>query len=307
MGLGASSDEGFMLEMSIKDRNFYGNLKTLSLEGRVTQLKQRVRSSFSMPLFHRDMLGVEIGLENEDFDAFSEYRLFSSFYLMQREVPNNFKESIVLERTSSYDSQDLTLFPQNKLNIVSEMLEWSYDKRDNKLNPHHGYFLNSMLMGSLKGVISDASYSKVKFSAGYIYPFYSSIIASKITLGNIHRYDGKIPSSYFFFGGGMHSNRAYLYRKMGPKNSDGDATGFDSLVESTFEYRFALVGNLRAVIFNDNSYIPKTSYEEKTIYNSGGVGLRYISPIGPIAFDVGFDLKEPRETYAFHFHIGESF
>ena len=307
MGIGASSDEGFMLEMGLKDRNFYGNLKTLTLEGRVTQLKQRVKASYSMPLFHRDMLGAEVGLENEDFDAFSEYRLFSSLYLMQRNLPHNFKESVILERTSSYDSKDLALFTEKTLHIVSAMIEWSYDKRDNLLNPQNGYFLNAMLMGSLKGSISDATYSKVKFSAGYIYPFFSSILASKVSYGNIEKYAGEIPSSYRFYGGGMSSNRAYLYRKMGPKNSDNDAIGFNSIIESTFEYRFAIAGNFRAVLFNDNSYIPQSKYEKKTIYNSGGVGLRYVSPIGPIAFDVGFDLKEPRETSAFHFHIGESF
>ncbi len=307
-GLGYSSDEGVMAQTGIKHRNFYGNLKTLGLEARVTQIKQTLKTNFDAPLLHKQGVGVEVGLQNEIFDGFTEYRLYASSYLTQRYLPHTFKESIVLDRSSTYDSKDLALFPEGALLVVSPKLEWNYDTRDELLDPKSGYFLGSEFMGSVKSSVSDASYSKIQLKGGYIYPLYTSTLAVKIAFGTLKVYDGEVPASYRFFAGGMHSNRAYSYRDLGPKNSDGDSSGFDSIVESTLEYRFSLYGDFRAVIFNDNTFA-RNSYlsESQEGYHSAGVGLRYLSPIGPIALDVGFDLSDPSSQYAFHFHIGELF
>lgn len=306
-GLGISSDEGLMGQMGIKHRNFYGNLKTLSLGIRLTEVKQSLKTDLNIPLLRKNTVGAEVGLENELFSGFTEYRLLSSLYLAQRYIPHSFKESLVIDRSSTYDSEDLALFPEGVLLVVSPKFEWNYDTRDALLDPKKGYLLNSEVMGSIKSAISDASYTKIKLKGAYLYPLKSSTLGAKVSFGTMSVFDGNVPASYRFFAGGMHSNRAYTYRDLGPKNSNGDPSGFDSIAEATLEYRFMLYGNFRAVVFSDNTFIGDSyaaSYD--TGYYSGGAGLRYISPIGPIAFDIGVDLNNPSQ-YAFHFHIGELF
>jgi len=308
VGFGISSDEGLMGQMSVKNRNFYGNLKSLSLQTRVTQIKQTLKTSFNMPLMHKDATGVEVGLDNELFSGFTEYRLFASTYLKQHYIPNSFKESLVLDRSSTYNSKDLILFPEKILLILSPKLEWNYDVRDSMLDPKKGYFVSSDIMGSMKSIISDASYVKMKLEGAYLYPLKSSTLGVKVSLGSLHIFDGKVPASYRFFAGGLYSNRAYTYRNLGPKNSNAQPIGFNSIAETTLEYRFDLYGDFRAIIFSDNTFIGKSyvpSFEQG--YYGGGIGLRYLSPIGPIAFDVGCDLNNPSSQYAFHFHIGELF
>ncbi len=41
-------------------------------------------------------------------------------------------------------------------------------------------------------------------------------------------------------------------------------------------------------------------------YLGVGAGLRYVTPIGPVAIDFGFD-PEDTSQYAIHFRIGELF
>ncbi|QSZ42910.1 BamA/TamA family outer membrane protein [Sulfurimonas aquatica] len=307
-GLGISSDEGLMGQMGLKHRNFYGNLKSLGVETRVTEVKQSIKMQFDMPLLYKDATGFEVGLENEIFSGFTEYRLFSSAYLTQRYIPSTFKESLILDRTSTYNAQDTVLFPEAVLLVVSPKLEWMYDTRDSLLDPKNGYFFSSDIMGSIKSTLSDASYLKGNIKGAYLYPIKSSTLGAKVTFGALNVFDGVIPASYRYFAGGMHSNRAYTYRDLGPKNSNGNPSGFDTIVESTLEYRFPLYGDFRAVLFSDNSFVGDSYLpDSQTAYYSGGVGLRYISPIGPIAFDVGFDLSNPSSQFAFHFHIGELF
>lgn len=308
IGLGANSNEGPMASLGVKHRNLFGNLKTLSLNTRVTQIKQNIKLNYDMPLINKNSFGAETGLENEKFEGFKENRVFGSVYLNQRFTPSSIKESLFFDNVYTYASDDKVLFPEGVLFVISPKFGWNYDTRDKILDPKEGYFLGSEIMGSLKSGISDATYYKFKLSGGYIMPISSSVLAARVNFGTLHLYQGKIPTSYRFFAGGMDSNRAYGYRKLGPVDDNSNPIGFDSVVETKVEERFPIYGAIKGVIFNDNTFIGNDLTPSFTKgYYSAGVGLRYSTPIGPIAIDFGFDIADPSAQHAIHFHIGESF
>ncbi len=307
-GVGASSDEGAMFMLGLKHRNFLGNLKTIGVETRVTQIKQSIKANFDIPLLNRNLAGIEAGYENEDFVTFKESRLFTEPYFLQKRTPHIFKESLLFERSKTYDSDDLILIPEYTIFLISPKLGWSYDTRDKILDPTSGYFINSQIMGSLKSGISDATYYKFKATGGYILPLYDYTAGFRATFGTLDIKDGDIPPSYRFFAGGMHSNRAYGYRKLGPTDVRNNPVGSNSIVEATAEIRFDIYKNLRGVFFSDNTFLGNDSMPSyDNGYYSAGFGLRYKTPIGPIAIDAGFDIEDPTKQYAIHFHIGELF
>lgn len=307
-GVGASSDEGAMVSMGIMNRNFLGNLKTLSLKTRVAQIKQNVKLNFDMPLTNKNFTGFETGYENEIFEGFKEYKFFSDIYLKQKKSAHIFKESIVFDKINTYDSSHETLFPTTHLFVISPKLEYNYDVRDKILDPTQGYFINGEATGSLKSELSDATYYKLKASGGYIHSLEKSTVAVKGTYGVLKLLDGDIPTSYRFFAGGMYSNRGYGYRELGTTNTLGDPIGFNSILELTAELRFKIYGDFRGAVFSDNTYIGDNNTPDYGHgYHSAGFGLRYMTPIGPIAIDFGFDVENPTKQYAVHFHIGELF
>ncbi|QOY51810.1 autotransporter assembly complex protein TamA [Candidatus Sulfurimonas baltica] len=307
-GVGASSDEGAMLSLGVKHRNIFGNLKTAAVETRLTEIKQTIKTNFFMPLKNRNSTGAEIGFEKEKFIGFKEDRYFGSIFLKQNETPHIFQEMLLFDHVTTYESEDESLFPQGQLFVTSAKLQWSYDTRDDILNPKKGYFLRPQLTGSIKSQISDASYYKYNISGGYIIPLLPSVLALKANFGSLRLYEGNIPASYRFYAGGMNSNRAYNYRKLGPVNEHGNPIGLHSILEMTAEYRFAISGNFRGVVFNDTTFIGENETPEyKKGYYSLGAGVRYVTPIGPIALDIGVDIENPTKQYAFHFHIGELF
>lgn len=308
VGAGFSSDEGAMFLLGVKDRNFISNLKMLGVETRVTQVKQSIKTNFDMPLLNRNSTGFVIGYENEQFEAFKEERLSSELFLKQNFLPHTFKETLAFDSSKTYNSDDETLFPKNSLFIISPKLEWNYDVRDKILEASEGYFVNAEISGSIKSALSDASYYKFRAKSGYILPIDDYILGLRATFGTLGVGDGHIPASYRFFAGGMHSNRAYGYRKLGPTDAKNDPSGSDSILEATAELRFDIYGNLRGVLFSDNTYLGNgsiPSYDNG--YYSAGFGLRYKTPLGPISIDLGFDTGDPLKQYAIHFHIGELF
>lgn len=308
IGIGASSDEGPMASLGVKHRNFFGNLKTISLNAKATKIKQEIQLNYSVPLAHKNTFGTNLGFENENFFGFKENRVLAKGYFRQRDEVNFLQEAIIIDTSRSYDSNNINLFPEKTLVLVSPELEWMYNTRDKLLEPTKGYFVKTQLQGSLLSEISNATYYKAILTAGYILPLQTNILATKVQIGSLQTYEGDVPSSYRFFAGGMNSNRAYGYRRLGPTDSSNNPTGFNSIIETTVEYRFHIYGNFNGVAFNDNSFIGQTYIPRTTTgYYGVGFGLRYKTVIGPLAIDFGFDPAQPFKQHALHFHVGELF
>lgn len=308
-GLGYSSDEGITAQTGIKHRNFLGDLKTLSLDVHYSPIKQEASGTFTLPLENRGLLGAEIGYKNEIFDGYKTESTYEKFTAKYQDTPTSAMIGVLLDEVQTYQSKDIIAFPNSKLFIASPIGELNYDTRDKPLNPTKGYWLNANVMGSLYAPeFSDATYFKSLLSAAYITSLNDHVFGAKVKLGTLRIYDGSVPSSYRFYAGGMNSNRAYTYRDLGPKNSDGDPIGFASITEGTLEYRFPIYEEFRGVLFSDVTFASQNILPDYANdgYLGAGFGFRYVTPVGPVAIDFGIN-PEDTAQYAIHFRIGELF
>lgn len=307
-GLGYSSDQGFGAQMGIKHRNFLGDMKTLSLEGKFTQIKQEAAAVLSIPLYNRFFAYGEVGYWDEIFDGYRSQSVFEKITLKRQDIPTSYLISILFDQAKTYESTNTEAFPNSNLFIPSPMVELNIDTRDKLLEPTKGDWINARGQGSVYSSISDATYFKTLLSGAHIQTIWEDhIVAARVKWGTLRVYEGHVPSAYRFYAGGMNSNRAYTYRELGPKDLNGDPLGFDALLEGTLEYRFPVYDDFRGVLFTDltyggNSYLPDYSLP----YLGIGAGIRYVTPVGPIAIDVGVDPGDIGQ-YALHFRIGELF
>ncbi len=308
-GVGYSTDQGILAQTGLKHRNFFGDLKTFGVDLRYSEIKQEASASFGLPLQNRGALGVDVGYKNEIFDGYKTQSTYEKLTAKYQDIPASAMMGFLFDQVKTYESKDIATFPNNKLYLISPIGELNYDTRDKPLEPSKGYWLNANVMGSLyTPQISDATYFKSILSGAYITSIDEHVFGAKLKWGTLRVYDGAVPSSYRFYAGGMNSNRAYTYRNLGPKNSNGDPIGFSSLIEGTLEYRFPIYHEFRGVLFTDQTFaseriIPDYANEG---YLGVGAGLRYVTPIGPVAIDFGFD-PENTGQYAIHFRIGELF
>ncbi len=308
-GVGYSSDEGVMGQLGLKHRNILGNLKTLSIDSRYSSIKQELSSTLSYPISRRGVLGAEIGYVNEIFDGYKSESIYEKITASYFHKPISFMSGVLFDKVRTYDSDDERSFVNSKLFIPSPILEANIDTRDRALEPTSGYTLNAKLSGSAyMNHISDATYFKSNLSGSHISSIGDHIFGIKAHWGTLRRYAGELPSSYRFYAGGMSSNRAYTYRNLGPKNSSGDPIGFNSIVEGSIEYRFPIWREIRGVVFSDITYASEhfTPNFRDDGYLATGLGIRYSTPIGPIALDFGFKPSDI-SINAIHFRIGELF
>ena len=306
-GAGYSSDEGLNVQMGIKHRNFPKNLKTVGLQTRYSQVRRYIKGTYDMPMPNHNRFAAETGYNYEIFDGYKERSMRAKALLKHLRWPQVFQESISIDNTTTTDSSDLVNFPNGKLLIVSANGAWELDRRDSVLNPTKGYKIGVEASGSVKSPISDATYYKLFVTGAYHHPLKSATLSMRLRQGAIKAKQGHIPPSYRFYAGGMNSNRAFGYRQLGPKNSLGNPVGAFSITEATVEYRFDIGRNFRGVLFSDLTYLGQKSIPDyNRAYISVGPGIRYMTPIGPIAFDLGFDAQH-FSRFTLHFHIGELF
>ncbi|MDP3267085.1 MAG: BamA/TamA family outer membrane protein [Sulfuricurvum sp.] len=306
-GVGYSSDQGLGALAGIKHRNFFGNLKTLSLDTRYSQMKQEASGTLSIPLHNRASIHGEVGYVDELFDGYRSKSVFEKLTLKYQDIPSSALVGLLFNEETTYESVNTEDFPNNNLFILSPLGEINIDTRDKPLDPKKGYWINAKAQGSLLSAYSDATYFKTLLSGAYLESIGEHVVGTRVKWGTLRTYDGQTPPSYRFYAGGMNSNRAYTYRDLGPKDLYGNPLGFNSLLEGSVEYRFPIYASFRGVLFSDltfgsNDYVPDYSLP----YWAAGVGLRYVTPIGPIALDIGVDPEDPAQ-YAIHFRVGELF
>jgi outer membrane protein insertion porin family len=204
----------------------------------------------------------------------------------------------------------------------------SWDRRDNIFRPHRGslMMLRTELVNSLS---SDHTVFLLKVDgsiSGYL------PIGNRITLAlslrggiikNLNR-DSKTPSHKLFFLGGRNSVRSYEEDNLIPQDqlscvaqsSESPTTQCISLGGNAYwlakgEFRFPIISDtLEGALFVDlgNLWMDPQKFDITKLRKAAGFGLRLITPIGPIALDVGFNLSPDSEyheqTWTVHFNVG---
>ena len=108
----------------------------------------------------------------------------------------------------------------------------------------------------------------------------------------------ELPVSIRFFTGGDQSVRGYQYRSLGALNDLGEVIGGKHLLTGSAEYDFDVRPGWKGAVFVDagNSFADFANFE---LYRSAGLGIRWLSPIGPIRADVAKGLDDG----SFRLHI----
>jgi translocation and assembly module TamA len=322
LGVGYDTYVGARVHGNIIKNNFMGQAQKLKLQLAWSQKEQLARLDFFKPAFlnlftYNIDLGGNIGYSNLEYDGFQEEMEFARGFLEHHDGRLRLRAGLATENIK-IDALDNLKEGEELEQAVNEgvffltysYVDFVYDARDSKLNPKYGYYLAAYGEAGFSNESDTSAYHKSKYEARLIYTFSNLTLAAvgKIGVVEAASSDG-LPESKYFFAGGSYSNRAYGYRELGVILSPTEDTinGASSMANLSLEADYPVWGDVYGAIFTDNTMLTDESYYfEGDIITSAGVGVRYMTPIGPFKLDVGFNIHDPSQ-YGISFQIGQSF
>ncbi|ROM79242.1 hypothetical protein BK654_07700 [Pseudomonas brassicacearum] len=183
-------------------------------------------------------------------------------------------------------------------------VSYSYLRSDNRIDPHNGYRLQFDAKVAKEGLGSDNNllYGTAMVK-GLTTVFDKHRLLARAQIGGSATNGYKsIPPSLRFFAGGDQSVRGYDYQSLSPENSEGDRIGGRYMVAGSLEYQYSVAEKWRVATFIDqgNSF---NSLELPSLKTGVGVGVRWVSPVGPIRLDLAHAMDE-EGGIRLHFSMG---
>jgi len=194
---------------------------------------------------------------------------------------------------------------------------------DSLLNAHRGYQLAFHAEQAGHYWPGDFNYTAFSADARHYLPLSETLtLARRVQIGNIRPQgdaEENVPFSKRFFLGGATSIRGWGRYEVSPLSESGQPYGGDSMFAFSEEVRKSFSKNLGGVLFLDagNVWAESWSIRLNDLRYAIGPGIRYQTPIGPIRFDLGYQLNpipgllvdgEPQtRRWRLHFSIGQAF
>ncbi|HYH06863.1 MAG TPA: translocation/assembly module TamB domain-containing protein [Thermoanaerobaculia bacterium] len=220
-----------------------------------------------------------------------------------------------------------------------------WDRRDDIIDPHRGFFASASVEYAFPLFSASAGFTKEFVQGAYYIPLTErTVIALSGRAGFIQRYAKRFdedlgrdvlrdtPLSERFTAGGETTHRAFALDRLGDpcmerKDAPVDETcsrtlrydpdtgriqplGGNALLLFNAEYRFPIFGTLGGAAFVDiGNVFPDSTVRFNELRYGGGLGLRYLSPVGPLRFDVAMPYRRRwyEDRVQFFFSLGYAF
>ncbi|ABR89527.1 outer membrane protein [Janthinobacterium sp. Marseille] len=198
---------------------------------------------------------------------------------------------------------------------------WQRDNRDSALVPTRGRYQRANFEISPAG---DSNYYRATYQTQYFQPLFngSTTLALNGEVNYGKALGGKVyPIFKNFYGGGIGSVRGYESSSLGPKALNGDPLGGSARLIFNAELQMPFPGSgldrsLRWFTFFDAGNVYADGFGGGGgLKTSVGIGLSWVSPIGPLKLSFGKPLnavsegtpQERDRTQAFQFQLGTGF
>ncbi len=197
-----------------------------------------------------------------------------------------------------------------------------WDRRDDPFSPTRGYYQSVRAKIAPRQFGSQVPFVRIVGQHSHYIPLghdLSLIYALRGGWGYAYE-NGQVPIRERFFLGGRTTVRGYNENAIGPRGNQDSPVGGDWAVNANLELHFPLLFGIGGATFvdgggtyllnrGDGSNVHNAAVTWANFRRSVGLGLRYDTPVGPLALDYGFklDRRSNESIGKLHFSIGTIF
>jgi translocation and assembly module TamA len=302
-GLGASSNTGFRVETAYRHLNLFGNGWELASGLRLEQRRQSLFTDLFLPPTNqgrtRDSFGV--GLDRSDLEGL---KINTQAVGMARTIKRGHIETQISTRVQHEEIQPEGS-EKNSYNTLTLNVGRTWRAVDNVLNPRRGHVLEIQMGGGL-GLSPKANDFGRAYGRIQHYSTWGSNNVLTLRIEGGYTYadtrDG-VPQDFLFRAGGTQSVRGYAYRSLGVK--EGSATvGGRILGAASMELTHWFMPSTGVAVFVDSGDAADTA-KDFSLNTGYGFGARWLSPVGPLAIDLGWPQGKTKPKL--HFGVSVAF
>lgn len=332
-GLGFSTAEGPLGDVSIRERNFLGKGQDMRLALKASGESQQIDFGFVEPYFLDRPLAAGINAratqrDLEDETSFNENDIgggFSLGYEITENLRHRWSYDFSRREVTDVDSSASVAVQRLKgVSYISELSQTlSYDTRDNVFRPTEGYLLS--LGAGVAGLGGNTNYVTGRLNGALYVPVYEDdvVVSLSTEAGVAENFDGNGSYLETFYLGGQ-KVRGFENFGIGPRDTGSDdALGGQNYFTSSLETRFPLgftdeLGVIGRAFVDagslwrlDTTGLSGTAGIEDGfgLRASAGVGITWDSPFGPISVDYAWPIvkEDFDKTENFRFSFGTAF
>ena len=301
-GVGFSTDEGSRVSVKWNKPWINSRGHSLSAESKISTRQIELSSSYKIPMGNPllDFYSLQTGVQHKELEDTNSTR-YSLIVNKWHKVPGSWNRNWFVRLESEHYQQG--------------------NKKDQSLLLVPGLTLNrKQVTGSINPVRGIRHDLKLEFSPGVPdgntrfvrlwgrSKWLDTFAARHRVLARIEqgltwvKGVDDLPPSLRFFTGGDQTIRGFEYDSISPKDENSKLTGGKYLTVASLEYNFKLVDKWWLAVFTDTG-TSTNDYQDAWELGTG-VGVRWITPLGPLRVDLAFAISEPGLPWRIHFSLG---
>ena len=344
LGAGFSTSDGVILSAGFAQNNIFGTGKSVSAEVNTSDSTRTYALSLTEPYITPEGISRSIDLydrrvDMDELDLANDLEYETRGAAVSWGIPFTEYDRVFLGAKFENTIVDAgSRAPRRYKQYVDDFgdppkavaatIGWSRDSRDNALAPTRGTY--QRLSGEVTLPVMDLRYYRASYQLQHYWPVTRDLtLAFNGEVGYGDSWGGKeYPFFKNFYAGGIGSVRGYENSSLGPKDNsyggEGDSAGGNASLNFSVEMLMPLPGadrTLRWFTFFDGGWVWGDSYGENgrvedkmgislsDLRYSVGVGVAWISPLGPLKFSIAAPIndKPGDKTERFQFQIGTGF
>ena len=301
LGPGYSSDVGPRVRAGYEDRRLNAAGHRWSADAVASPREAEISARYSIPLEdpRTDWLSFQAGYQYLDTKS-------SESHTTRLGVGKTGTRDGWLETQSLIFSHDsFTVGAEDSTTVLLVPgISWQKAIANKRPRPTRGWSALLQLNGAYEGLVSDTSFIQARLRTHAIYGLpWGDRLLGRLQLGATAVTDFDVlPPSFRFFAGGDTSIRGYAFEALGPEDDEGQVVGGRYVTVGSMEYEHFLNDkwSIAAFVDSGNAY---DSFDEGVKTGVGG-GVRWLTPIGPLRFDIGVPLDDDDTAFRLHVRFG---